>query len=222
MAPDTGTAILVLAAFVLPGFVALRYGERTYVTKAEDTPFERLLNALYFSFLTYVMIFVGALILGLNASDVAGFYRGRRQLGDYVALGAAAFVVPLVIAEFTRRWSTSAARGRVLDAAHVSRSHATPSGWEHFFLQGRPTFVRVTLKDRRVVGGYFGDGSFAGYSADIPDLYLEQRWELDDKDWFIKAAPDTLGLYIRADELVSVEFYAVPAAAAAPANPGSA
>lgn len=60
MAPATGTAILLLVAFVLPGFVALRYGELTYRTKAEDTPFERLLNALYYSFLTYALIFAAS------------------------------------------------------------------------------------------------------------------------------------------------------------------
>ena len=33
MASQTGTAILILVVFVLPGFVALRYAEQTYRTR---------------------------------------------------------------------------------------------------------------------------------------------------------------------------------------------
>jgi hypothetical protein len=207
MAPATGTAILVLVAFVLPGFVALRYGERTYRTKSEDTPFERLLNALYYSFLTYALMFGCILLLGLDARDVGDFYGGRQSLGSYVALAAAGLVIPVVIAEAARRWASCSWRQRVLDHAGVSAVHGTPSGWEHFFQQGNLAFVRVTLRDGRVVGGYFGNRSFAGYTADTPDLYLEQRWELNDNDWFQKPADRTLGVYMRADEIVSAEFY---------------
>lgn len=211
MAPATGTAVLVLAAFVLPGFVALRYSERTYVTKGETAPFERLLNALYFSFLTYVVIFAVALALGLTASDVSEYYSGARRLRDYVVVALAALLVPFAIAEGTRRWNRSAVRAAVLDRAKISAAHATPSGWEHFFLQGRVAFVRVTLQDKRVVGGYFGNKSFAGYTADVPDLFLEQRWVLDPTtDWFVSPAPGSVGLYVRANEIVSVEFYEVP------------
>jgi Family of unknown function (DUF6338) len=208
MAPATGTAILVLVAFVLPGFVALRYRERTYVTQAEDTPFERLLNALYFSFLTYVAIVAAVLVLGLDGEDIGDFYSGDRGLESYAALAAAGLVVPLLIAEIARRWDGSSARRWVLSKAGVSAVHSTPSGWEHFFQQGKRAFVRVTLKDGRVVGGYFGSGSFAGYTAETPDLYLEQRWELNEDDWFLRSADATLGVYIRAEEIVSTEFYA--------------
>lgn len=214
MAPATGTAILVLVAFVLPGFVALRYGELTYRTKAKDTPFERLLNALYYSFLTYALIFGGLLLLGLDARDVGDFYGGRRSLGSYVGLAASGLVMPVLIAEGARRWARCSWRQKLLDRANVSAVHGTPSGWEHFFQQGNLAFVRVTLKDGRVVGGYFGNRTFAGYTADTPDLYLEQRWELNDKDWFERPADQSLGVYLRAEEIVSAEFYAsgVPAA----------
>jgi hypothetical protein len=206
--PQTGTALLVLVAFVLPGFVALRYAERTYITRAEESAFERLLSALYFSLLSYVVIVAGAILLvGLNNEDVGEIWDGKRDLGVYLALVGAGVVVPLAIAELARRWSGSKLRRWVLGKGGVSPAHQTPSGWEHFFLQGRWAYVRATLKDGRVVAGFFGPGSFAGYSADVPDLYLERRYQLDEKDWFGDAAPGTLGVYIRADEIVSVEFY---------------
>lgn len=208
MAPQTGTAILVLVVFVLPGFVALRYAEQTYRTRAGDSTLERILTALYFSLLTYVVIAAGAvLLLDADRGDVRQLWRGHKSIEIYLLLSVAALAVPLVIAEIARQWSRTRLRLWLLRRLGVSTVHKTPSGWEHFFLSNRWAFVRVTLKDGRVVGGFFGSKSFAGYTADTPDLYLEQRYQLDHADWFAGPPEGTLGLYIRADEIVSVEFY---------------
>jgi hypothetical protein len=218
MAPQTGTAILVLVVFVLPGFVALRYAELTYRTRADDNGLERVLTALYFSLLSYLVIAAGSrVLLGIDADDVRELWRGQKPLESYLALAVASLVVPLTIAELARRWSRSRARGWLLRTARVSAAHKTPSGWEHFFLQGRWALVRATLKDGRVVGGFFGPDSFAGYTAEIPDLYLERRYVIDpETDWFGEAVTGSLGLYIRAEEIVSVEFYEAGAPEATP------
>lgn len=198
----------MLVVFVLPGFVALRYAEQTYLTRAEDSALERVLSALYFSLLTYVVIAAAAvLVLGVDARDVRELWRGEKALRAYLALSTAAIGVPLVIAELARRWNASRLRGWVLRRAAISPAHKTASGWEHFFLQGRWAYVRATLKDGRVVAGFFGPDSFAVYTAETPDLYLERRYQLNDDDWFAGPAQGTLGVYVRAEEIVSVEFY---------------
>lgn len=208
MAPQTGTAILVLVVFVLPGFVALRYAEQTYRTRAEDSTLERILTALYFSLLSYVVITAGAaLLLDADRLDVRQLWRGEKPIETYLLLAAAGIAVPLAIAEIARQWSRTQLRLWLLRRLGVSTVHRTPSGWEHFFLSNRWAYVRATLKDGRVIGGFFGASSFAGYTADTPDLYLEQRYQLDDNDWFTGPPEGTLGVYIRADEIVSVEFY---------------
>lgn len=208
MAPQTGTAILVLVVFVLPGFVALRYAEQTYRTRPEEGVLDRLLSALYFSLLTYAVIAVGsALLLDADTRDVRDLWRGRKPYKSYLALAGAGIVIPLIIAELSRRWNRSRLRRWIMRQADIDPAHRTPSGWEHFFLQGRWAYLRATLKDGRVVGGFYGPNSFAGYTAEKPDLYLEERYQLNGEDWFDGPAPGTLGLYIRADEIVSVEFY---------------
>ena len=53
MVVDTGTAILILGAFVLPGFIRLILRERLYVVHDHEAPFERLLSALLYSALIY-------------------------------------------------------------------------------------------------------------------------------------------------------------------------
>ncbi|MGH2878311.1 MAG: DUF6338 family protein [Solirubrobacteraceae bacterium] len=208
MAPATGTALLVLAAFVLPGFVALKYRERTYVVKADDTPFERLLSALYYSFLSYIVLgIVAVAIFGVTTQDVSELWRGDAKAGVYVVLAVGGVLIPVTLAELARWWDGSRLRLRVRRVAGLNLAHTTPSGWEHFFLSDRTCFVRVTLNDGRVIAGRFGDQSFAGYTAETPDLYLEQRWTLDENDWFSEPVKGSLGVYIRAAEIVSVEFY---------------
>jgi hypothetical protein len=65
MAPATGTALLILVAFVLPGFVTLVARETTYVARDAVTPFERLL------------------LLTLDDERLVGGYFGRRSMAAY-------------------------------------------------------------------------------------------------------------------------------------------
>lgn len=81
MTPATGTALLLLVAFVLPGFITLVARESTYVVREAVTPFERLLLSLSYSVRIYGVIIVGAYIGGARANDVADFYHGKQNLG---------------------------------------------------------------------------------------------------------------------------------------------
>jgi hypothetical protein len=212
MAPATGTALVLLAAFVLPGFVTLLISERTHTIKGEDSAFERLLGALYYSALIYALTLGSGWILGLSRGDIEEFTRGTWTLGEYLGVGVlVAIALPLAIAYCGLRWRQSTdVRPNALKALRVSPAHSTPSGWDHFFGLNRPALVRLTLNDGRVVGGYFGDHSFAGYSDHHEDLFLECRWELDDDAWFLKPVGSSVGLWAPSSSIVSFEVYEPP------------
>lgn len=123
MAPGTGTALLVLAVFVLPGFVTLLTRERLYTIPAEQKPFERLLRALYYSPIVYAVAVAGGALLGLDKASLVDLYHGRKALE--AQLSAAVLVVlilPLCVAESGRRWRRSSTRGRVLELLRISAS----------------------------------------------------------------------------------------------------
>jgi hypothetical protein len=209
MTPQTGTALLVIAAFVLPGFVTLLVRERTYTVPSEQKPFERLLRALYYAALVYALaVGVGAM-LGVDKQDLVDLYRGRKALG--VLLGGAVLVVlvlPLIIAETGRHWRRSSLRRTVLGWLRISIAHDIDSGWNQAFGEApNAMFVRVTTHDNRVIGGMYAQGSLAGYSEQSHDLYLAQRWELDHDDWFERPAVGTLGVWVPKDNIASLEFY---------------
>lgn len=46
MVIETGTALLIVGVFVLPGFFTLTFRERLYVVRGAENSFERLLSAL--------------------------------------------------------------------------------------------------------------------------------------------------------------------------------
>jgi hypothetical protein len=198
MAPQTGSALLVLAVFVLPGFVTLLIRERTYTVPSEQKPFERLLRALYYAALVYaIALGVGAL-LGLDKDDVEALYHGRKPLSTLVATAIlVALVLPLLVAEAGRWWRLSKLRGKVLQRLGISLAHDVDSGWNQVFSAAPDAmFVRATTHDGRVVGGMDVAGSLAGYSEQAHDLYLAQRWELDADDWFREPAVGTLGVWL--------------------------
>jgi hypothetical protein len=213
MTPQTGTALLILAVFVLPGFVALLLRERMFAVRGEDTQFERLLNALYYSALIYAIVFAAGALRGLGKTDIVEFYEGKKSLGENLeAAGIITLALPLAIAMIGLRWRKSRKlRPFVLNSIGVSTSHSVTSGWNEAFGREGSPMLRVTLKDGRVVGGYFGHGSLAGYSEHARDLFISERWSINpEDDWFIEAARGTEGLWIARDEIASIEFYERP------------
>jgi Family of unknown function (DUF6338) len=215
VAPETGTALVLLSAFVLPGFVTLLIRERIYWVKGQDTPFERLLNALYYSSIIYVTLGAIWLADGRDKADLTKLFAGDAPLGVYLLLSASGlFILPLVIAHAGHSWHRSKKlRPRLLSSFHVDPGHSVTAGWEQLFLQsqgvraGQGLMLRVTLEDGRVVGGFFGEDSLAAYSSHGRDLFLEQRWQLDDESWFVSPIEGSYGLWIAGEQIHSLEAY---------------
>lgn len=215
MAPETGTALLVIAVFVLPGFVTLLMRERTYRVKDQDSPFERLLNALYFSSIVYMALALGWVADGLGQEAISRLAAGEGPAWIYLLLAVIGlFVLPISIAEIGRHWQRSRKlRPRFLRCIGVHPGHGVAAGWEQLFQETLRAIVepglmlRITLEDGRVVGGYFGEKSLAGYTARTRDLFIERRWTLDDEDWFEGPVEDSLGLWISEDQINSIEVY---------------
>jgi len=209
MVVDTGTAILILGAFVLPGFITLTLRERLYVVRGEETPFERLLSALLYSAIVYGVLLIAAHWMGLQKSDLAEFQDGEKSLGDdLMAAGAVLVMLPGLIAVSGSQWMSSRRiRPRVLQLVGSSEAHGTASAWNQLFSKQRSCLVRVALSDGRIMGGLFDESSAVGYSEQVPDLYLSQRWEFDGEGWFVGPTDRTLGVWIASESIASLEIY---------------
>lgn len=209
MAPETGTALLVLVGFVLPGFVALLIGERTHIVPVRNrTPFELLLIATYYSVVCWGIIALASWPFGLDRADLRRMYR-EESLGKLAALGLlAVLVMPALVATAARLWKRSEKlRPLVLKWLRVHEGHSIPTAWDELFGRRRPALVRAVLSDGRVIGGFYGSNSFPGYGEESQDLLLETRWALDDDHWFSAPAPGSHGVWLSAGSIVSLELY---------------
>lgn len=210
MAPQTGTALVLLVAFVLPGFVTVLIQERTFKSAEDPTPLDRLLRALYYSVWVYLLLAVLALSLGIDRPQIERVYeRYDQDPAELVWRAALLILVPaLLLANATRLWAGSRAQRRLLKLLRINERHEVPTAWDHFFAQGREAHIRVTLNDGVRVLGYYGPNSFAAYAKDGRDLYLEQLYSVDQEtDWFDAPMDDNRGVWVRTDEAVSIEFY---------------
>jgi uncharacterized protein DUF6338 len=212
MAPATGTALIVLAVFVLPGFVTLLIRERTFVLPGQYSPFERLLSALYYSAILYAFALVGGCLLGLDKMDLSEFYRGEKSLSEDLAAAAViALLLPITLSYSALRWNKSGARQRLLTRLDVNPFHGVESAWDRAFASNGRAFVRIRLKERGDwVGGFFGRDSFASFSDHGRDVFLEQRWALDEDQWFSAPLATSGGLWVDAERIESIEFFEEP------------
>jgi Family of unknown function (DUF6338) len=210
MPPATGPALIILVAFLLPGFVTVLLQELTFKRPDDPTPLDRLLRIVCYSVWSYLIISVVAIVFGVNKANFLPWYHAHTgNPALLVLLGVALVLVPsIVIVVVTRLWSGSGFRKRVLELLRVNIRHTEPTAWDFFFRQHRNAYVRVKFATGAQVVGYYGADSFAAYAKDGRDLYLEEAHEWDQEaDWIGNAVPATAGVWINAAEAVAVEFY---------------
>jgi Family of unknown function (DUF6338) len=216
--PATGSALIILVAFVLPGFVTVLIQERTFKRAEDPTTLDRLLRILYYSIWSYLLLAIAGLVFGVDRAYVERLYMADEgNPAELVWRGALLVLVPsLVIATATRAWAGSRPQGWVMRLARVNERHEEPTAWDYFFRQRRGAYVRVTFKDGGRILGYYGSNSFAAYAKDDRDLFLECVYAPTAEFWFGERMQGSEGVWIDTQEAVSVEFYTDRHAASAP------
>jgi hypothetical protein len=65
------------------------------------------------------------------------------------------------------------------------------------------------LKGGKMLGGYFGDQSYAATFPQEPEVYVQEIWRVNDQGEFVEMVEGTLGGVIRMSECERVEFLKV-------------
>jgi hypothetical protein len=211
---ETGRALLIIAVFLLPGFVTQLFKERMYEARAPAPTFERLLETLYYSLLVYLPLAVAAAFLGWDKDKIEGIYEIDEGLWPLLGVSALSGLgLPALIAYVGARWDDADLRFSLIKRFGLRPTHRTPTAWDHFFGIEEQAFVRVTTRTGEILGGYFGPFSFAGYGSQgrERDLYVQEQWELDAEKGFVflRPAPQSMGVWIDGSDIVNVEFFAV-------------
>jgi hypothetical protein len=217
-APATGTALLILVAFVLPGFVAVLLKERLYEVRGEESTFDRLLTTVYYSLLVYllpglVVAFLSAVGV-LDRRDLEQFFGGDASLWliGLVAI-TVLLILPALAALAAWTWMSTSARHRLFTwSDRLNPEHRTQTSWDFAFDHEQDLLLVVELKDGSRVAGYYGRGSHSGYGTRRRDLFLEERWDISGDDGSIRRPPaerHSIGIWIDADEIRLIDHYAM-------------
>ena len=84
--------------------------------------------------------------------------------------------------------------------------HPVREPWDYFFSQNEPAWVKIIKKDGAMVGGLWGDQSFASSHTDIESIYLQETWVIDDDGNFDRKINDSRGMLIYLNEISHLEF----------------
>ena len=216
--PATGTALLILVAFVLPGFVAVLLKERLYEVRGEESTFDRLLTTVYYSLLIYLLPALVVTVLSwfgrLDRSDLEQFASGRSPLWLTGLLGTTVLLVlPALAAVAAWLWMNSSWRRRLYaSSSRLNVEHRTQTSWDFAFDHEQDLLLVVELKDGSRMAGYYGERSHSGYGTRTRDLFLEERWDVSSDDGAISRPPAdrrSVGIWIDADEIRLVDHYAM-------------
>ena len=118
-------------------------------------------------------------------------------------------VVPVVLGAslaMLARLRTPAWAAHFLGWLGLSATVRIAEAWNWTFSQQFPAYVRIRLKDDRIVLGWYGANSFASSDAAVRDLYVEQEWISED-GWFKKPYPATGGIWLNGSDIMTVEFF---------------
>ena len=82
--------------------------------------------------------------------------------------------------------------------------NSVPTAWDSVFTDIKPCWVIVTLKDGSKVYGFLGQGSHVSSDHEERDIFISHT--VVKKETKLEIVPNTAGVYIKDDEIRTIEF----------------
>jgi len=178
-------------AFVLPGFVSLSVYDLLVPGPRREWE-KSVLHLVAFGAANFALWFLAFRALFENAG-------ARPWWFGWVLL------LVLVVGPSLLGWMTTA--GLQWAGTRGWIAHPFPTAWDAFFNRRQECWVLMHLKDGRLVGGWFAEGSFASAFPNERDLYVRDAWRIGDDGRFEQRIDDSLGIWISAKDCELIEFF---------------
>lgn len=186
--------LLAFALFVLPGAISM-YIFGLLVAQGDRLLKDRILEAICFSLLNFALCFWPIQFLFRE-----GFLR-EYPLGAWLIALATLVIAPMI-------WPFAA--HRLLRFAEARRLIAPQArtAWDDFFdAQRSGVWMQVILTDDTVVGGIFGQNSYASSFPEPGHLYIQELWEIDSAGRFVKQEIGSPGILLRPNDYLYVKVF---------------
>lgn len=188
----TPDKLLLVVLFVIPGFVAMK----TYAILASGPRLDAskaVIDAVAFSCCNYAVF----------ALPIYGMYHEAWATHHAVAF-AIAWGCILLIGSVLCAFGIFALRRAKWLARWLP--HPVDRAWDYVFGNRESFYLIITLTSGKRIGAAYGSNSFASsYPAD-PEIYVEEAWDVDDAEGFVRRHVQTRGLLIAGSAIESIEF----------------
>lgn len=174
---------------IVPGFVAIKVFDLLVASERRDFSKSLIEVAAY-----------GAVNLALLRPLVGYLDPNGSSVATYVVGVLIVLVVPAFLAVGWRALlSAKFLRGVVI--------HPVPAAWDFYFQRAEPCWVICHLKSGELVGGWFGEQSFASGFPQAQELYIERLWKMNPSGAFESEVDRSLGGFVRREDCNLVEFF---------------
>jgi hypothetical protein len=178
--------------FVVPGFIAIKWYQLLYPGTSRPAS-DQIVDAVAYSCINYA---IWSIPMGHVQNIVKSNGWSPCDVLFYILV---MFISPILLVELWKRIRTSA-------RFQKNAPHPIGKPWDFVFQQRKWYWMKVTLKDGTVIGGKFGDKSFASSAPDEEQLYIQETWVLDEDGAFIRRKNDTAGVIVVSAEIASIEL----------------
>jgi hypothetical protein len=180
--------------FVFPGLLSLKvYG--LIIASDKQNWSNAILEGLFFSILNFVLL--SPVIYYLSKAKEFFWYH-------YLLVILTLVIAPVIWPCIYKKITSYKRFKKYFLLPHIT-------SFDYYFDRKEPVFVRLRLKNGEVIGGYFGNKSYASGYPTEGDLYLEAVYSIsEDDDKFLEPIEGTDGLLITKDEYCYMELLSVP------------
>ena len=85
----------------------------------------------------------------------------------------------------------------------------TPRAWDHAFKEAPECYVRLLMTDGSWLGGLYGAKSFVSSYPEPREIFIQEAWSMKPDGAFDMKQPQTIGMYVRCDDVRSIEFVSI-------------
>lgn len=188
---DTNKLVLFIA-FVIPGFITLKYYDLLTARPPRDSS-QQIIDAVAYSCINY------AILLGPIVSVEKSDWKS-----EHPAWYAAFYIFVLLIAPVS--WASLFRWVRSWQCFQKVMPHPTHTAWDFFFSRRQGCWMVVTLDTGEKIGGRYGSSSFVS-SAPATEIYLQEHWVVNEKGGLARQRVDTEGILILSKSIRAIEFF---------------
>lgn len=191
----TPTSLVLFLAFFVPGFISQKiYGLIVPDDQPDGTSF--IVSAVAYSSLNYAL-----------ASPLIWWMWASGQTANPLTTGITLVFILLVLpALLPLVWLWI--RRQPIIQRHTLSPIKRP--WDYIFNGKSEYWVIITFKDGEKIGGIYGQQSSSSSYPRKEQIYLEKTWVLGEDGTFVHEAPESRGVIILSDEIVSIELFSSP------------